>query len=84
MKRVIVIVLLRSWRRGCLVAVALRDDRLRLPWPTGIATIAPSKMVAAWKREGRDAATIERLFQAELARCSGLQVPAPRSPAPPT
>jgi len=30
------------------------------------------QMVATWKAEGRDAATIEKLFQAELARCSGV------------
>ena len=29
--------------------------------------------VATWKEEGRDAETIQKLFQAELARCSGIE-----------
>src|SRR3954469_21295156 len=29
--------------------------------------------VATWKKEGRDAETIQKLFQAELARCSGME-----------
>jgi hypothetical protein len=30
------------------------------------------QMVATWKKEGRDVAVIEKLFQAELAKCSGM------------
>jgi hypothetical protein len=30
------------------------------------------QMVATWKKEGRDAAAIEKLLQAELAKCSGV------------
>ncbi len=29
--------------------------------------------VATWKKEGRDAETIQKLLQAELARCSGME-----------
>lgn len=30
------------------------------------------QMVATWKSEGKDAAAIEKLFQAEIAKCSGV------------
>jgi hypothetical protein len=30
------------------------------------------QMVAQWKGEGRDAASIDKLFQAEMAKCSGV------------
>ena len=76
MKRVIVIVLLVAL---ALVAALLlsRCERDQSPPPVadGDCYDRAEQMVAAWKKEGRDAATIERLFQAELARCSGMQGP---------
>ena len=61
--------------RGCFVAVALERDQSPPPVADGDCYDRAEQMVAAWKKEGRDAATIERLFQAELARCSGMQGP---------
>ena len=72
MKRVLVIVLLVALAApDCFVAVALRARQSPPPVADGDCYDRAEQMVATWKKEGRDAATIEKLFQAELARCSG-------------
>jgi hypothetical protein len=74
MKRVIVVIvllivlaLLLSW-----LLTRCGHDEAGPPVASGDCYERAEQMVATWKKEGRDAAAIEKLFQAELARCSGV------------
>jgi hypothetical protein len=72
-KRVIVIILLVLL--ALLIAwMLLKCEHVEsAPPPTaGNCEERAQQMAATWKKEGRDAATIEKLFQTELAKCGGV------------
>ena len=64
---VIVLALLIAW-----LLLKCEHGETTPPPTSGNCEERAQQMVATWKKEGRDAATIERLFQAELARCGGV------------
>ena len=63
----IVLALLISW-----LLTRCGHEQTTPPVAGGDCYERAEKMVATWKAEGRDAAAIEKLFQAELAKCSGV------------
>jgi hypothetical protein len=73
MKRIIVILLLIALAL-LLVWLPSRCGHEQPPAPPTADNCyeRAEQMVATWKKEGSDAAAIEKLFQAELAKCSGV------------
>lgn len=73
MKRKVIIFLLLLILLLLLLWWLWQRHRAPEPLPTAQNCIERAEeMVAKWKAEGKDAAAIEKMFQAELAKCSGV------------
>ena len=72
MKRAILIVLLIFFALLIVLWLSRCENGDSAPPTTGNCYERAEEKVSAWKKEGRDASVIEKLFQAELARCSGM------------